>query len=145
MAGTLGHLKGALDLLLRRGALERAIRKNGTPTIMAGDVEDPEFERHLQQGPYLVFDDAARPEYKRDHRVFFFPGHPILDEAMPHLMKGLGVALAGGNSHAWLQDARWRVTRPGASARRMEAAAAPAAVAALAAGAVLGLTLSKKA
>lgn len=89
--GTAGHVKSALDLLLCQGALEQAIRAKGTPTILIGDVEDPEFERHLEEGPYLVFDDAARPEYRNDPRVFFVPGHPVMDEALPELMRGLGL------------------------------------------------------
>ena len=96
MSGTLGHLKSALDLLLRRGVLDQVIRAKGTPTIMAGDVEDPEFARHIEEGPYLVFDDAARPEYKNHRRVYFVPGHPVLDTALPELMKGFGVEPARG-------------------------------------------------
>jgi len=90
-AGTSGHVKAALDELLRGGVLEEAIRTRGTPTILIGDVEDPAFEQHIQEGPYIVFDDAARPIYKNDARVFFVPGHPVLDSAMPQLMRGLGL------------------------------------------------------
>ena len=45
-------------------------------------VEDPHFEEHLKEGPYLVFDDAARPEYRNDPRVHFVSGHPVLRKAM---------------------------------------------------------------
>ena len=67
----------------------------GTPTVMVGDIEDPFFEEHLRQGPYVVFDDCAKPKYKNDPRVYFVPGHPVLRDAMPALMKGLGVTLPG--------------------------------------------------
>lgn len=116
--GTAGHVKSALDLLLRQGALEQATRAKGTPTILIGDVEDAEFERHVAEGPYLVFDDSARGEYKKDPRVFFVPGHPVMEEALPELMRGLGI------------------TRERRSTRASSASAA--AVAALAVGAVLG-------
>jgi hypothetical protein len=33
----------------------------GTPTIMIGAVDDPNFEQHLEEGPYVVFDNAAKP------------------------------------------------------------------------------------
>jgi uncharacterized protein (DUF362 family) len=92
-AGTLGHLKSALDLLLRRGVLEQALRR-GTPTIMAGDIEDPDFDRHVEQGPYVVVDDSARPEYKNDPRVCFVPGHPVLHEAFPELVRAFGIDAA---------------------------------------------------
>jgi uncharacterized protein (DUF362 family) len=145
LEGTLGHVKSALDLLLRRGVLEQVIRQAGTPTIMAGGIEDPEFERHLSEGPYLVFDDAARPEYKRDHRVYFVPGHPVLDAAFPHLMRGLGVTVESGFGLAARQPGPWRVRAPGTAQRRLHAVAAPAAFAALAAGAFLGMSLARKA
>lgn len=88
LSGTAGHVKSALDTLLSRGVLDEITRK-GTPTIMIGDVCDTDFERHISEGPYLVFDDAARPEYKNDPRVFFVPGHPVLHTAMPELLRGL--------------------------------------------------------
>jgi uncharacterized protein (DUF362 family) len=91
LAGTVGHVKSALDTLLRSGALERAICDKGTPTIMLGEVEDPEFERRLQEGPYVVFDDAARREYKHHPRVSFVPGHPVLESALPQLRKALSL------------------------------------------------------
>lgn len=121
--GTAGHVKSALDLLLCQGALEHALRVKGTPTILIGDVEDPEFERHLQDGPYLVFDDAALPQYKHDPRVFFVPGHPVMDEALPELMRGLGVS----------EDRR----RTRASSASAAAVAALAVVAVLGAGAMM--------
>jgi hypothetical protein len=119
LAGTVGHVKSALDKLLREGALERV---RGTPTIMAGDVEDPEFERHIQEGPYLVFDDAARPECKNHPRVYFVPGHPVLDSALPELLRGLGI------------DFEREAVRP-----RRRRTAVPASFVVLAAGVVVAI------
>ena len=95
LAGTIGHVKSAVDSMLRRGALDKVIWLRGTPTIMIGETDDPNFEEHLKEGPYVVFDDAAKPRYKNDPRVHFVPGHPVLREAMPELMKGLGVKIPG--------------------------------------------------
>jgi uncharacterized protein (DUF362 family) len=91
LPGTIGHVKSALDSMLRRNQLNEVIWMKGTPTIMIGEIEDPHFEEHLKEGPYVVFDDAALPKYKNDKRVTFIPGHPVLREAMPGLMKGMGV------------------------------------------------------
>ena len=98
LAGTIGHVKSAVDSMLRRGELTNLIWWKGTPTIMIGRVEDPNFEQHLEEGPYLVFDDSALPKYKNDPRVHFVPGHPVLRDAMTGLLKGFGVdANIGGN------------------------------------------------
>ena len=69
-------------------------------------MEDPHFEAHLKEGPYVVVDDAARPEYKNDPRVFFIPGHPVLRSAMPKLMEGLGAAYSGKGIMKWQQFQR---------------------------------------
>jgi len=76
---------------------------------MIGNTEDSQFEEHLKEGPYLVFDDAARPEYKNDARVHFIPGHPVLRDAMTGLLKGLGAdGYVGGNAiMAYEQLQRW--------------------------------------
>ena len=103
LEGTVGHVKSALDSMLRRGELRMVIRARGTPTVMCGDIEDPLFEEHLRQGPYVVFDDAARPEYRHDPRVRFVPGHPVLQTAMPELIAGMGVALPGKAAMKWQQ------------------------------------------
>jgi uncharacterized protein (DUF362 family) len=95
LAGTVGHVKSAIDSMLRRGDLARVMWVKGTPTIMIGEVDDPAFEEHLREGPYIVFDDSAKGKYRNDPRVHFVPGHPVLREAMPELMKGLGVSVAG--------------------------------------------------
>jgi len=106
LAGTVGHVKSVLDSMLRRGDLEKVIWLKGTPTIMLGEVDDPDFEEHLGEGPYLVFDDAAKPKYKNDPRVYFVPGHPVLRDAMPELMKGLGVSAPGKAVMKWEQFER---------------------------------------
>jgi uncharacterized protein (DUF362 family) len=95
LAGTIGHVKSVLDSMLRRGDLNKVIWLKGTPTIMIGECDDDNFEEHLREGPYVVFDDSANAKYKTDKRVHFVPGHPVLRNAMPELMKGLGVEKAG--------------------------------------------------
>jgi uncharacterized protein (DUF362 family) len=107
LAGTVGHVKSVLDSMLRRGELNKVLWMKGTPTIMIGDVDDPMFEEHIKEGPYIVFDDSARPEYKSDPRVYFVPGHPVLRTAMPELMKGLGVSLPGNAIMKWQQFEQW--------------------------------------
>jgi uncharacterized protein (DUF362 family) len=107
MEGTVGHVKSALDSMVRRGEMNQVIWLNGTPTIMIGEIDDPRFEEHLKQGPYLVFDDAAKPQYKNDPRVFFVPGHPVLRTAMPKLMVGLGARIPGNAIMQWQQFQRW--------------------------------------
>jgi uncharacterized protein (DUF362 family) len=107
LAGTIGHVKSVIDSMLRRGDLNKVLWLKGTPTIMIGKADDPNFEEHLCEGPYLVFDDAAKPEYKYDPRVYFVPGHPVLRTAMPELMKGLGVSLPGNAQMKWEQFERW--------------------------------------
>jgi uncharacterized protein (DUF362 family) len=105
--GTVGHVRSVLDSMLRRGDLQRVIWIKGTPTVMIGDVEDPNFEEHLREGPYVVFDDAARSEYKQHPKVHFVPGHPVLQTAMPELMKGLGVEYPGKALMKWQQFEQW--------------------------------------
>ena len=106
LAGTIGHVKSVLDSMLRRGDLEKVIWAKGTPTIMIGETNDPHFEEHLKEGPYVVFDDAAKAEYKNDPRVYFVPGHPVLQTAMPELMNGLGVSWPGKAVMKWEQFER---------------------------------------
>lgn len=106
LPGTIGHVKSVLDSMLRRGELEKVIWMRGTPTIMIGEIDDPNFEQHLEEGPYVVFDEAAKPKYKNDPRVYFVPGHPVLQTAMPELMKGLGVAWPGQAVMKWEQFER---------------------------------------
>jgi uncharacterized protein (DUF362 family) len=103
LAGTVGHVKSVVDSMLRRGELNQVIWLRGTPTIMIGEVDDPQFEKHLSEGPYIVFDDSAKPRYKDDPRVHFVPGHPVLRNAMPDLMKGLGVKVPAQLAQRWQQ------------------------------------------
>jgi uncharacterized protein (DUF362 family) len=147
LEGTVGHVKSVLDSMLRRGELNKVIWLKGTPTVMIGDVEDPNFEEHLAEGPYIVFDDAARPEYKDDPRVHFVPGHPVLRTAMPELMKGLGVSLPGNAVMEWQQFERWGMHNLefGSARRRALTIAKPLAAAGLAAAAVAaGAALARR-
>src|SRR5205085_11828064 len=102
--GTAGHVRAALDALHRRGELAHV---KGVPTVMIGEIDDPHFEEHLRQGPYVVFDTAAKPKYKNDPRVYFVPGHPVLRTAMPELMKGMGVRMPGEIVQKWQQFHDW--------------------------------------
>src|SRR5829696_8020607 len=106
VAGTVGHVKSVLDSMLRRGELQKVIWLKGTPTIMIGEIDDPNFDEHLKEGPYVVFDDAAKPQYKDDPRVYFVAGHPVLRTAMPELLRGLGVKLPGQLAQRWQQFER---------------------------------------
>ncbi len=139
MEGTIGHVKSALDSMVRRGELNEVMWLMGTPTIMIGAIDDPHFEEHLKQGPYLVFDDAAKPEYKDDPRVFFIPGHPVLRTAMPNLMVGLGARIPGNAIMKWQQFQRWGMSnlRYGTPARKALTVAETAAGAAAVAGAAM--------
>ena len=136
LPGTIGHVKSVLDSMLRRGELKQVIWLKGTPTIMVGEIDDPDFEEHLKEGPYIVFDDAAKPKYKTDPRVYFVPGHPVLQTAMPELMKGLGMNLPGNAVMKWEQFERWGKHNMtyGTNARRIVTLAKPL----LALGAAIG-------
>src|SRR5215212_4317056 len=142
LAGTVGHVKSVLDSMLRRGELNQVIWLRGTPTIMIGDVDDPHFEEHLREGPYLVFDDAAKPKYKNDPRVYFVSGHPVLQTAMPELMKGLGVSWPGNAMMKWQQFERRGMhnVEYGTAGRKVLTIAKPLAVAALAVAGVAAAT-----
>ena len=141
LAGTVGHVKSAIDSMLRRGELNQVIWLKGTPTIMIGDAEDPNFEEHLKEGPYVVFDDAARAEYKNDSRVYFIPGHPVLQTALPELIKGLGVDFMGNAMMRWQQFERWGMhnVEYGTTARKTLTIARPLAFVGLAAAGAFGL------
>jgi uncharacterized protein (DUF362 family) len=136
LEGTIGHVKSAVDSMLRRGELLQIIWLKGTPTLMIGDVEDPQFEQHLEEGPYVVFDDAAQPCYKTDSRVHFVPGHPVLRDALPGLLQGLGVARAGQAMMEWQQFQRWGMhnLEYGSPGRQALTVVRPVATAGLAAG-----------
>jgi uncharacterized protein (DUF362 family) len=142
LAGTVGHVKSVLDSMLRRGELNQVIWLRGTPTIMIGEVDDPQFDEHVREGPYIVFDDLAKPQYKTDPRVYFVPGHPVLRTAMQELMKGLGVSLSGNAMMKWQQFERWGMhnVEYGTSGRKALTIAKPLAVAALAVAGVAAAT-----
>jgi hypothetical protein len=95
MAGTLGHFKGFADMWQKLGAWRAVLALRGTPTFMIGRTEDPDFEQHLKEGPYIVLDDVALDQYKRDPRVTFVPGSPIGNEMMLPIMQALKVELPG--------------------------------------------------
>lgn len=61
LPGTIGHVKSVLDSMLRRGQLKQVIWLKVTPTIMVGEIDDPHFEEHLKEGPYIVFYDQFTP------------------------------------------------------------------------------------
>ena len=128
--------------MLRRGELNEVIWLKGTPTIMVGACQDPHFEQHLREGPYIVFDDAALPEYKNDRRVYFVPGHPVLQTALPKLFRGLGVKLPGDIAMKWQQYQRRveHVLDYGTLWRKAATLAEPLAYAGLALGAGVLLT-----
>ena len=146
LAGTVGHVKSAIDSMLRRGELNDVIWLKGTPTIMIGETDDPNFEEHLKEGPYVVFDDSAKPEYKNDPRVYFIPGHPVLQTAMPELMKGLGVNFLGSAAMRWQQFERQGMhnLEYGTPARKVISIAKPLGLAALAVAGILGLNKVRK-
>jgi uncharacterized protein (DUF362 family) len=127
LAGTVGHVKSVVDSMLRRGELNQVIWLKGTPTIMIGEVDDPNFEEHLREGPYVVFDDSAKPRYKNDPRVHFVPGHPVLRKAMPELLRGLGVKLPADLAQRWQQFERrgMHELQFGSRARQVRAASRP--------------------
>jgi uncharacterized protein (DUF362 family) len=91
--GTIGHFKSVADIWHKGGNWQMIARVRGTPTIMIGRAEDPEFERHLQEGPYITIDDAADDRYKRHPQVRHVAGHPVCDQMMFRLVEALGVKL----------------------------------------------------
>lgn len=94
-AGTLGHWKSIADAFLRDGTWVKVMATRGVPTFLIGDAEDPDFERHVGQGPYFVIDDSAGARYRLDPRVHVIPGHPVLHNMLPALLRGLGLSAPG--------------------------------------------------
>ena len=139
LEGTIGHVKSVLDSMLARGEIAKVLALRGTPTIMIGEADDPHFEEHLKEGPYIVFDDAAKAPYKTDTRVHFVPGHPVLRTAMPELMKGLGLKLPGTLKMKWEQVERQALhgLELGSPKRKVLAMGTPLAAGALAIASVL--------
>ncbi len=88
--GTLGHWKTIADAWLETG-LWTLFCSRGTPTFMFGEADDPEFEAHLREGPYVVLDDSAKPEYKYHPDVVFVPGSPVPQSYLQHeMIEGMG-------------------------------------------------------
>ncbi len=88
--GTLGHWKTIADAWLETGLWE-LFNAKGTPTFMFGEVDDPLFEQHIKEGPYVVLDDSAKDVYKYDPRVIFVPGSPVPQSYMQHeMIEGMG-------------------------------------------------------
>jgi uncharacterized protein (DUF362 family) len=141
LAGTVGHVKSVVDSMLRRGELNQVIWLKGTPTIMVGEIDDLHFEEHLQEGPYIVFDDSAKPQYKNDPRVHFVPGHPVLRNAMPELIKGLGVNLPAQVAQRWQRFERrgMHELQYGSRSRQLRTVAGPVMALGLVALGVLAL------
>jgi uncharacterized protein (DUF362 family) len=94
-AGTLGHWKSIADAFLRDGTWVKVIAARGVPTFLIGDADDPDFERHVAQGPYFVIDDIAPARYRLDPRVHVIGGHPALHNMLPELLRGLGLTVPG--------------------------------------------------
>lgn len=140
LPGTIGHVKSALDSMLRRNQLSEVIWLKGTPTIMIGEIDDPNFEEHLKEGPYVVFDDAAKPKYKNDRRVTFISGHPVLSKAMPGLMKGMGVKVPSQlmMKGEEIQRAFMHNTKYGTTKRKLATVATPLAAIGVGVAAVFG-------
>jgi hypothetical protein len=58
---------------------------------MFGEAEDPDFEKHVNEGPYVVLDDAALDKYKYDPRVVYIPGSPVPQSYIQHeMVEGMG-------------------------------------------------------
>jgi uncharacterized protein (DUF362 family) len=109
--GTLGHWKSIADAFLRDGTWVKVMAARGVPTFLIGDAEDPNFERHVAQGPYFVIDDAAPARYRLDPRVHVIPGHPALHNMLPELLRGLGLTVPGRLTQRAQQWARLAESR----------------------------------
>jgi uncharacterized protein (DUF362 family) len=90
MEATLGHWKTIADAWLEND-LWRLFTSRGTPTFLFGRAEDPEFERHVKDGPYIVLGDMAPDKYKYDPRVIYVPGWPVPQSYIQHeMVDGMG-------------------------------------------------------
>jgi uncharacterized protein (DUF362 family) len=94
-AGTLGHFKSMGDIFQAMGTWMVVRRLHGRPTILIGDAEDPLFTAHLNEGPYVVIDDAAPEKYKHHPEVLYIPGHPVLHNLETLLLVGLRIPTLG--------------------------------------------------
>src|SRR5437016_548764 len=64
------------------GSWAKIIARYGIATFLIGKAEDKEFERHLNDGPYFVIDEAAPVRYRIDPRVHFISGQQELFTAI---------------------------------------------------------------
>jgi hypothetical protein len=96
LPGTIGHFKSVADVWHQNHVwdLIRLFRR-GTPTLMIGRADDPDFERHVTAGPYVTIDDVVADRYKRDPRVRHIAGHPVCDRMFRELIRALGVRVPG--------------------------------------------------
>ncbi len=83
--GTLGHWKTIADAWMQKD-LWLMFTARGTPTFLFGAAEDPDFEAHLKEGPYVVLGDTALDKYKYDRRVVYVPGWPVPQSYIQHEM-----------------------------------------------------------
>lgn len=105
-AGTLGHFKSMADVFQASGTWDVIRRLRGRPTILIGYAEDPLFEEHLQEGPYVVIDDAAPSRYREHPEVHFVPGHPVLHNLETELLTGLKISTLGAVAQRTMAIAR---------------------------------------
>lgn len=141
MPGTIGHVKSILDSWIKMGFVEKIMFLKGTPTFLIGKAEDPHFEEHLKEGPYIVIDDAALDKYKNDPRTHFVAGHPVTDKMLPGVLESLGVKLPGEAMMHWQQFQRWGMNNLeyGSPARKAYTVAMPLGVIALISAAAYAL------
>lgn len=61
---------------------------------MFGAAEDPDFEKHVGEGPYVVLDDSALDKYKYDPRVTYVPGSPVPQSYIQNeMIDGMGFGM----------------------------------------------------
>ena len=96
LPGTIGHFKSVADIW-HKDHVRDLIRlyRGGAPTIMIGRADDPDFDRHLSEGPYITIDDAVKDEYKSHPNVRHIAGHPVTDRMYRELIRALGVEVPG--------------------------------------------------
>ncbi len=114
-SGTMGHFKSIADYLHRNHTWSLVVDTlKGRPTVLIGDAEDPLFERHVKEGPYIVIDDAAPARYREDPRVYVIPGHPVLHNMLPMVLEGLQIPKLGAAGQSLMKayrDLRSRIRR----------------------------------
>lgn len=140
--GTTGHWKTIADAWLANG-IWTLLTSKGKPTFLFGDAEDPEFEAHLKEGPYVVLDDSAQEKYKRDPRVTFVPGSPVPQSYMQNeMVQGMGFAelyRPGYKAYGTLAGLSARVSGAAGRSAQKEAVTRLAVVGAAGAGLILAL------